>query len=378
MWRKGIALLGLVWLLTGGVLAAPEVSAPSCLLMDRATGTVLYEKNADERLSPASVTKVMTLLLVMEAVDRGELSWDQTLTASETAAAKGGSQVYLEPGEQMPLREMVKCVTVASANDCACALAEAVAGSEAGFVERMNRRAAELGMSGTHFANCTGLDDEAGPEVHYTTARDIAIMSRALLGHDAIRQYTTIWMDTIRDGTFGLTNTNKLIRFYPDATGLKTGFTSGAGYCMAASAEREGMELIAAVMHCDSSSDRFSSAKALLEYGFANYALRDPAAVAELPELPVTMGTRETVPLTLGDSSPLLMARSDAAVLEAEPELPESLPAPVAAGQQVGLLRLKAGGRILAELPVTVAEDVERLKWKNLWGLILREMWMGA
>ena len=261
MCRKGLIALFLAACLGGSCLAAPEVAAPSCLLMERSTGTVLYEKEADRQLAPASVTKIMTLLLVMEAIERGQLRWDGLVTVSAHAAGKGGSQVFLEENEQMTVRDMVKCVTVSSANDCAAALAEAVAGSESAFVEQMNRRAEELGMTGTHFANCTGLDDEAGSDVHYTTARDIAVMSRELLSHPEIRQFTTIWMDTIRDGTFGLSNTNKLVRFYPDTTGLKTGYTSSAGYCMSASAEREGMELIAAVMHCGSSTDRFESAK---------------------------------------------------------------------------------------------------------------------
>ena len=252
--------------------AGPDIAAPSAILMDAATGTVLYEKNASERLRPASVTKVMTLLLVMEALDTGRIGWDDTVIASEAACAKGGSQVYLEPGEEMSMDEMLKSVVVSSANDCATALAEHVAGSESAFVGMMNQRAQELGLLDTNFVNCTGLDDAPEAAEHLTTAHDIAVISRELLKHDRIRDYTTIWMDTVRGGKFGLSNTNKLVRFYQGTTGLKTGYTSAAGHCLAASAKRDGIELIAVVLHCTSSADRFSSAKALLDYGFANYA----------------------------------------------------------------------------------------------------------
>ncbi len=274
--------------------AGPEIAAPSAVLMDAATGTVLYEKNDREKLPPASVTKVMTLLLVLEALEQGRIGWDDEIAASAAAAAKGGSQVYLEENEQMPLRDMLKSVVVASANDCATALAEHVAGSESAFVELMNARAAELGMADTHFVNCTGLDDEPDAAEHLTTAYDIALMSRELLKHDEIRQYTTIWMDTVRDGRFGLANTNKLVRFYNGTTGLKTGYTSQAGYCVSASAERDGMELIAVVLHGATSTDRFESAKALLDYGFANWALVTPQADA-IPAVPVTLGTKTAV-----------------------------------------------------------------------------------
>ena len=358
--------------LMGSCLAAPEVPAPSCLLMDRATGTVLYEKNADEPLAPASVTKVMTLLLVMEAIERGQLDWDDTVTASAAAAAKGGSQVYLEEGEQMSLREMVKCVVVSSANDCATALAEAVAGSESGFVEKMNQRAKELGMEHTHFANCTGLDDEAGPEEHYTTARDIAIMSRALLQHDEIREFTTIWMDTIRDGAFGLSNTNKLVRFYQGTTGLKTGYTASAGYCMSASAERDGMELIATVMHCESSTDRFESAKALLDYGFAAYRAAPVPLPQERPlQLKVKGSTEETVPLDYAalPQTALLPAES-AGQLTVQLELPEVLEAPVTRGQTVGKAQLLCGEAVQGEYPVCAAADAPRMDFDTALQLL--------
>ncbi len=349
-----------------------EVAAPSALLMDAATGQVLYEKNADEQLPPASVTKIMTLLLVMEAIDRGQLDWETPITASAAAAAKGGSQVYLEEGEQMSLDEMLKAVVVASANDCATALAEAVAGSEAAFVAQMNARAAELGMENTHFVNCTGLDDEPDAASHLTTARDIACMSRELLKHDEIRNYTTIWMDTVRGGQFGLANTNKLVRFYNGTTGLKTGYTRAAGHCLAASAQREGMELIAVVLHCDSSTDRFESAKALLDYGFANYALVTPEAPEALPEVPVVLGTAETVTPVLDMAEPVLVEKAVRNQLEASVELAESVTAPVEQGQALGTLTVTAGDTVIAAVPIVAPERVERLTFFDLFSQILR------
>ena len=377
MCRKGLIALFLAACLGGSCLAAPEVAAPSCLLMERSTGTVLYEKEADRQLAPASVTKIMTLLLVIEAIERGQLRWDGLVTVSAHAAGKGGSQVFLEENEQMTVRDMVKCVTVSSANDCAAALAEAVAGSESAFVEQMNRRAEELGMTGTHFANCTGLDDEAGSDVHYTTARDIAVMSRELLSHPEIRQFTTIWMDTIRDGTFGLSNTNKLVRFYPDTTGLKTGYTSSAGYCMSASAEREGMELIAAVMHCGSSTDRFESAKALLEYGFSNFTLVDPAGEEEIPPTAVELGQEMWVQAVPMSAEPLLMERSAAGSIRREIQVQPSVAAPVEPGQTLGTLQIYSGESLLAEVPLTAQAGVERLGWTEVTKRFLKILWMG-
>ena len=258
----------LVWtaLPVGARGASLTVDAKSALLMDVATGTVLMEQHAHEPLAPASVTKVMTMLLIMEAIDSGRIGWEDSVIASETAAAKGGSQIYLKVGETMSVADMVKSIAVSSANDCACAMAEHIAGSEEAFVSMMNSRAAELGMQDTHFVNCTGLDDSEEAKAHRTSAHDIALMSRELLkNHPDIKKYTTIWMDTVRQGEFGLSNTNKLVRFYPGCTGLKTGFTSGAGYCLSASAERDGMELIAVVMGCETSQDRFQSCKRMLD-----------------------------------------------------------------------------------------------------------------
>lgn len=355
-----------------------EIAAPSAILMDAATGTILYEKNAHEKLAPASVTKVMTLLLVMEALDSGRISWDDMVTASEAAAGKGGSQVYLEVGEQMNMDEMLKSVVVSSANDCATALAEHVAGSEAAFVERMNARAAELGLEETHFVNCTGLDDEPNAAEHLTSAYDIAVMSRELLKHDEIRKYTTIWMDTVRDGQFGLSNTNKLVRFYQGTTGLKTGYTKSAGHCLSASAERDGIELIAVVLHCESSPDRFQSAKALLDYGFANYAL----VSTEMPEtaepIRVKLGTQSLVTPVLQESAPILVEKGEQAKVTKTVTLPEEVTAPIAEGQQIGTLTIATDERTLAEIPIISPITIERLTLWELTVQLLRRTCMGS
>ncbi len=379
MRKRLFALILTAVVLTTPCLAATvEISAPSAILIERSTGTVLYESNADERLAPASVTKIMTLLLVMEAIESGKIAWGDTVTTSAAAAAKGGSQVYLEEGEQMTVAEMVKCVVVSSANDCATALAEHVAGSESAFVEMMNERAAELGMTNTHFVNCTGLDDGEDAAQHLTTARDIALMSRALLGHEEIKQYTTIWMDTVRNGQFGLSNTNKLVRFYDGTTGLKTGYTSAAGYCLSASAERDGMELIAVVLHCDTSTNRFESAKALLDYGFANYCLVTPELDRAVGTVPVTLGVESEISPVLGDTTPLLLDKSLKAAVTQEVELTDSVAAPVEAGQTLGTLTVQAGGETLAQIPLVAPEAVEKLGWLDLFKAYLEALCMGG
>lgn len=352
------------------------ISAPSAILMEKSTGQILYEQDAHTRLAPASVTKVMTLLLVMEALDDGRITWDDTVTASAAAAAKGGSQIYLEENEQMPLRDMLKSVVVSSANDCACALAEHIAGSETAFVAMMNERAEQLGMTDTHFVNCTGLDDGADADAHLTSAYDIALMSRALLQHEEIKQYTTIWMDTVRNGTFGLSNTNKLVRFYDGTTGLKTGFTSGAGYCLSASAERGGMELIAVVMHCDTSAHRFESAKALLNYGFSNYALVTPTPPEAIPAVPITLGHTERIIPILKDTTPILIDKAKASSIQSSITVDDGVTAPVEKGQQLGLLRVTAGDEAIAEIPLVAPEAVAALTWWDVMGQMLRALCM--
>ena len=308
-------------------VSAAELNVPakSAVLMDVATGQLLYEQDAHTALAPASVTKVMTMLLIMEAIDSGRISWNDTVTTSEAAAAKGGSQIYLKVGEGMSVSDMVKSIAVSSANDCACAMAEHIAGSETAFVEMMNKRAKELGMNDTNFVNCTGLDDSEDAKNHKTSAHDIAIMSRELLkNHPDIKKFTTIWMDTVRDGAFGLSNTNKLVRFYPGATGLKTGFTSQAGYCLSSSAMREEMELVAVVMGCETSKDRFAACKSLLDHGFASYALITPQQ--NKAEIPVKLGNADSVSAVPSGMDSVLIDKGQKAMITQETELLEQVP----------------------------------------------------
>ena len=381
--KRRLIALGLSLALTLPLLtvragaAEPDVSAPSAILMEEATGEVLYEKNAHERLAPASVTKIMTLLLVMEALESGRIGWDDTVTASAAAAAKGGSQIYLEENEQLPLEEMLKSVVISSANDCATALAEHIAGSESAFVQMMNERAAELGMTDTHFVNCTGLDDEPDAAEHLTTAYDIALMSRELLKHEEIKKYTTIWMDTVRNGEFGLSNTNKLVRFYDGTTGLKTGYTSAAGHCLSASAKRGGMELIAVVLHCDSSPHRFESAKALLNYGFANYALITPQPDEAIGAVPVRLGTQERVTPVLQTDAPVLVDKALAAGVQSTVQLAEQVTAPVEQGQTLGMLTVASNGQTLAEIPLVAPEAIPALTWWDVFLQMLKTIAAG-
>ena len=380
MKRAGILLL--CFSLLAGLLPCRvraldlNVAAKSALLMDVATGTILYEQNAHEPLAPASVTKVMTMLLIMEAIDSGKIGWNDSVTASEAAAAKGGSQIYLKAGESMSISDMVKSIAVSSANDCACAMAEHLAGSESAFVDLMNARARELGMADTHFVNCTGLDDDPEAASHRTSAHDIAIMSRELLkNHPDIKKYTTIWMDTVRNGAFGLSNTNKMVRFYDGCTGLKTGFTNGAGYCLSASAARNGLELIAVVMGSNTSAERFAAAKSMLDYGFANFALYKP----EIPEdavVPVTLGKFSTVSAVPSESVQLLVEKNQISSITAEVELEPMVTAPVSMGQRLGTLTIKSQEQVLKEIPLVASEPVERLNWGDLTLKILRQIAM--
>jgi len=358
--------------------AEPEIAAPSAVLMEAATGTIVYEKNAHQQLPPASVTKIMTLLLVMEALDSGRIGWDDTVTASDAAAAKGGSQVYLEAGETMSMDDMLKSVVVSSANDCATALAEHVAGSESAFVAMMNERAAELGMQDTHFVNCTGLDDDPDAAQHLTSAHDIAIMSRELLRHDKIKSYTTIWMDTVRNGAFGLSNTNKLVRFYNGTTGLKTGYTSTAGHCLSASAQRDGMELIAVVLHCSSSGERFASAKQLLDFGFATYALAIPEPEEIVPTVPVVLGEVGAVVPVLQDNAPILIEKGLKSAITTHMEVAEAVKAPVEAGQRLGTLTLQANGQPLAAIALVAPEAIAKLSWLQITKQLLSRLCFSA
>ena len=359
--RLCCAALALLCLMPASAWAAagePAVEAGAALLMERDTGAVLYESNAHARLEPASVTKVMTMLLVMEALDSGRLALDDMVTASAHAASMGGSQVYLKEGEQMSVRDLLKAVAVASGNDAAVALAEHLAGSEDAFVARMNQRAEELGMEDTTFVNCTGLPAEG----HLTSAYDIAVMSRELLSHPAIREYTTIWMDSLRDGQFQLANTNKLIRFYSGATGLKTGSTDTALYCLSASAERDGMELIAVVLQSPTSDQRFASARALLDYGFANY----------------TLGQSATVQPVLEETPKVLVDKADADKVTSEVTLCENVAAPVEQGQKLGEMTIYIDGVETRTVPLVAQAPVERLGFGDIFGRLLKILAMNG
>ena len=366
-----LAALVLVW-----GMAVPcwgvelTLTSHAALLMEKTTGEILYAQNEHEARPPASVTKIMTVLLTMEAIDSGRIALDDMVTVSAYAAGMGGSQVFLAEGEQMSVDDLLKAVCVSSGNDAAVALAEHVAGVTELFVEQMNNRARELGMKDTHFVNCTGLTAEG----HVTSAYDIALMSRELLlHHPEVRNYTTIWMDTLRSGTFGLSNTNKLIRFYDGATGLKTGFTQEAGYCISATEERDGMELIAVIMKGNTSDSRNADAKTLLNYGFSTYALVDVQPEEPLPVLPVVLGAADTVSAVLPEEGrTLLLEKSQTGGLTQTVELPESVAAPVCAGDRLGTLTVSREGTVALAIPIVAGETVERLTWGETVTRMLR------
>ena len=348
--------------------ALGDLSCKSAILMDATTGQVLFEQNPDEALPPASVTKVMTLLLVMEAIDSGKLSLGDMVSVSAHAASMGGSQVYLKEGETMSVEEMLKCVIIASANDCAVALAEHVAGSEEAFVASMNARSAELGMKNTHFENTNGLDDTATN--HVTSARDIAIMSRALISHKKILEYSGIWMDTIREGTFGLTNTNRLVRFYRGCTGLKTGSTARAKFCISATAEREGISLICVIMAADTRDERNNTAAKLLDYGFATYSTY--RAKEGTLTLPVQGGVKSACALAF-DAFAATVEKGASGNVSATVELPESLTAPVRAGEEIGRVVYVLEGKEIGSVPVIATENIDKISFGTLFWRILQQ-----
>jgi len=355
--------------------AAPQVSAKSAILIEKTTGRILAEQNAHEKLSPASVTKVMSLLLICEALVDGRIKLSDTVTCSEHAASMGGSQIYLEPNEQMSVEDMLKAVVLGSANDAVVALGEHLAGSEDAFAAMMNSRAAELGCTDSNFLNACGLDVEG----HVTSAHDLALISRALItAYPDIRRYTTTWTDSVRSGEFQLSNTNKMIRTYPGMTGLKTGFTSKSGHCLSATAERDGMELICVVLCAPSSAERFDAAKNLLDFGFANYALCEVFPDGALPALPVTLGRTDFVQTEVQAGGTILISKSSAGGITRELQLPESVEAPVAAGDVLGEMVVSSGGEVLCRIPVTAAESAERRTLGDVYSALLRRIMFGG
>lgn len=355
--------------------ASLNLACASAILMEKETGTVLYEQSSHEKLQPASVTKVMTLLLVMEALDEGRITKEDMVSVSAYASSMGGSQVYLKEGEQMSVHELIKCVAVVSGNDCAVALAEHLEGSETTFVSKMNQRAKELGMEDTTFVNCTGLPAQG----HITSAHDIALMSRELiLNHPGIREYTTIWMDTIREGTFGLTNTNRLIRFYPGATGLKTGSTDGALYCMSATAERDGMELIAVIMKAPTTAQRFEDAKTLLDYGFSSYLLKEIYPDAPLQPVPVLLGTTTQVQPELARPCRLLLEKGQVDSVTTRLTLAQDVQAPVEAQQVLGSLDVYVEDELRDSVPIVAVRDVPRLSFSAILSRLFQKLTMAG
>lgn len=377
MKKKIVALILTVIMtltLMGGGLCAwaePEVKAKSAILIEPTTGRVIFEQNADQALPEASVTKVMTILLVVEAIDGGKLSLTDEISCSDYAASMGGSQIWLEPGEKMKVNELLKAMIVASANDAAVALGEAVSGSNDAFIALMNERAAQLGMTGTVYKNCTGLHDEG----HYTTARDIATVTAELLKHDLVFDYTTIWMDYLRDGQTELVNTNKLLRSYVGITGMKTGTTSEAGKCLSATAEREGMSLVAVILGSETSDDRFGGAKTLLDYGFANYEMVTPQVPQELlTPIAVTEGMTHRVEISCCDFDQILIPKGRGGEITVESELSESLQAPVEKEQTVGRIIVKLDGEELASCEVKTVNGAEKITVGGVFKKILHAL----
>lgn len=350
-----------------------SVTAKSAILMDVATGQMLFSVNEHERLYPASVTKIMPLLLFMEALDEGRINLEDTVTASPVAASKGGSQIWLKEGEQMTVDELLRATAIASANDACTALGEHISGSEEAFVALMNERAKQLGMKNTHFVNCSGLDDDTTE--HLTTAYDIALMSRELLSHERIRTYTTVWTDTLRGGATALTNTNRLVRFYNGTTGLKTGTTSKAGYCLSASAERDGLHLVAVVLGAETSDDRFEGAKALLNYGFANYETVTPSLEdVEIPEVEVLRGVSEKAEVEVRDVLPLTLKKGEKDKMEFSVEIAENVEAPVEKNQLLGKIKVSCGDNVLCEYRLTAKDEVKRITFFDCMELFLKSL----
>ena len=346
------------------------ISAPSGVLMEASTGKILYEKNSHEQRPCASITKVMTLLLVFEAMDSGKLKLGDTITASEHASSMGGSDIWLETGEKMSADDMIKATVVASANDAAVALAEHISGSEDAFVAQMNERASQLGMKETVFKNCNGLDEDG----HVTSAYDVAVMSRELIKHKKIFDYTSIWLDTLRGGETQIVNTNKLLKTYKGITGLKTGTTDDAGCCISATAERDGMSLIGVVLGADTGKQRFADAAALLNYGFANYALEELKLPEDLPdEIAVEGGMKKTAKLNCEINGGVVVNRASADEVQYDIALPDSLEAPVLEGEKAGSVIYKIGGDTKS-FDVVSTEEVEKTSFGLVFGRLFHSL----
>lgn len=334
-----------------------DIKAKSAILMEVNTGKILYEQNADEKLPPASITKIMSLLLVMEAISDGKLTLEDVVSASEHACSMGGSQIWLEPGETMTVDDLLKATVIASANDATVALGEQIAGSEEGFVGMMNARAKELGMTNTNFVNATGLDAEG----HISSAHDVAIMSSELIKHDLIKNYSTVWMDNLREGESELVNTNKLVRFYQGTTGLKTGTTSGAGYCLSATAERNGLELVAVIMSGETSQERFNGAKKLLDYGFANYEYTSIAPETATSELTVKKGVKKTVKIIVPENLGILLKKGDTSAVTQRVNLDQNLTAPIKKGDKLGRVEFYLNDENIGSVDVIANETVDKM-----------------
>lgn len=348
-----------------------DIKAKSVILMEVMTGTVLYENNADEKTAPASITKIMSLLLVMDAIKQGTLKLDTVITATEHACSMGGSQIWLEPGEQMSVHELLKAAVIASANDAMVALGEAVAGSEEGFVALMNEKAKALGMNNTHFVNCTGLDAEG----HLTSAHDVAIASSELIKYDLIKEYSTVWMDSLRNGESELVNTNKLVRFYEGCTGLKTGTTSKAGYCLSATADKNGMQLVAVVMDADSSTDRFEGAKKLLNYGYANYNYKNiEAEIDEKTVIPIKKGVAKYASVVPDGTLNILLPKRTVGDITQTVQLDEFVTAPAKAGTKVGTVKVMSGDSEIGVIDLKLSKDVERINITHTFMWLVRAL----
>ena len=353
---------------TGGT--ALTLDCRSAVLMEPLTGSILYEHNADQRLPEASITKIMTVLLTLEALDSGRIGWDDTVTCSAHAASMGGSQIWLEEGEQMSVRELLKATMVSSANDASVVLAEHIAGSHESFVALMNQRAEELGLDGTAYKNCTGLDAEG----HLTTARDIALVSAELMRHDEVFEFSTIWTDSLRNGELQMTNTNKLIRTYNGITGLKTGTTSQAGCCVAATAERDGMPLIAVILGAPNSKIRFAEAARLLDYGFAAYSLLDLSTISvSTPSIPVVNGMEKELPTRVVLEGWALVPKGRGGDVQITTAVSPDVSAPVEIGQTVGKVTLTLDGQTIGEYGILTTDGTEAITFGNVFGL----MWEG-